>query len=554
MDLLRFITCGSVDDGKSTLIGRLLFDSQAVSLDILNAIERQSKNMANGEIDLSLLTDGLRAEREQGITIDVAYKYFTTKKRKFIVADAPGHVQYTRNMVTGASNADLAIVLIDARLGVIEQTCRHSLIASLLGIPHVVVAVNKMDLMNFDPSVFEQIKADYSGLAQRLGLKDVTFIPMSALNGDNIVEKSEKMPWYKGDTLLHHLEKVEVSSDINLTDARFQVQYVIRPMTEEYHDYRGYAGRIQSGIYKIGDKVTVLPSGIASTISRIEVNLKDVNEAFSGQAAVLHLADDIDISRGDSIVANVAADLSAELSKSADKSAATAATVSNEVEATLCWFDETRSLTTGSKFLIQNGSNRIQAVVKSVEYKLNVSSLEKTPTTEGVLNDIVKVRLKTAKPLVFDAYTQNRATGSFILINENTCNTVAAGMVSAESKSEIFDFKSAVSDFQYLISEGKTLEAIEKYYADNVQLQENNDAPRVGKTLALAHEKGNMERVKYFKINIKSSVSDETQGIVMGEMHIDFETLKGDKVEMNEAFVQRWENGKIVFERFYYKS
>jgi sulfate adenylyltransferase subunit 1 len=539
MDLLRFITCGSVDDGKSTLIGRLLFDSQAVSLDILNAIERQSKNMANGEIDLSLLTDGLRAEREQGITIDVAYKYFTTKKRKFIVADAPGHVQYTRNMVTGASNADLAIVLIDARLGVIEQTCRHSLIASLLGIPHVVVAVNKMDLRDFDPAVFEQIKADYSGLAQRLGLKDVTFIPMSALNGDNIVEKSEKMPWYKGDTLLNHLEKVEVSSDINLTDARFQVQYVIRPMSEEYHDYRGYAGKIQSGIYKIGDKVTVLPSGIASTISRIEVNLKDVNEAFSGQAAVLHLADDIDISRGDSIIVQ-----SSNINPQ----------TSNEVEATLCWFDETRSLTTGSKFLIQNGSNRIQAVVKSVEYKLDVSSLEKSPITEGVLNDIVKVRLKTAKPLVFDAYTQNRATGSFILINENTCNTVAAGMVSAESKTETFDFSAAVTDFQNLISAGKTLEAIEKYYADNVQLQENNDAPRFGKTLALAHEKGNMERVKYFKINIKSSILDETQGLVMGEMHIDFETLKGAKIEMNEAFVQRWENGKIVFEKFYYKS
>ena len=549
MDLLRFITCGSVDDGKSTLIGRLLFDSQAVSLDILNAIERQSKNMANGAIDLSLLTDGLRAEREQGITIDVAYKYFTTKKRKFIVADAPGHVQYTRNMVTGASNADLAIVLIDARLGVIEQTCRHSLITSLLGIPHVVVAVNKMDLMGFDPSVFEQIKADYNGLAQKLGLKDVTFIPMSALNGDNIVEKSEKMPWYKGDTLLSHLEKVEVSSTINLTDARFQVQYVIRPMTEEYHDYRGYAGRIQSGIYKVGDKVTVLPSGISSTISRIEVNLKDVNEAFSGQAAVLHLADDIDISRGDSIVA---ADLSADgLNTSADKSAAT---LSSEVEAVLCWFDETRPLTEGGKFLIQNGSNTVKAVIKSVEYKLDVSNLEKVPTTEGVLNDIVKVRLKTAKPLVFDAYTQNRATGSFILINENTCNTVAAGMVSAKSKTEFFDFKSAVSDFQNLISEGKTLEAIEKYYADNVQLQENNDAPRVGKTLALAHEKGNIERVKHFKINIKSSVSDEKQGLVMGEMQIDFETLKGEHVQMNEAYAQKWADGKIIFERFYYKG
>jgi sulfate adenylyltransferase subunit 1 len=414
MDLLRFITCGSVDDGKSTLIGRLLFDSQAVSLDILNAIERQTKNKANGEIDLSLLTDGLRAEREQGITIDVAYKYFTTKKRKFIVADAPGHVQYTRNMVTGASNADLAIVLIDARLGVIEQTRRHSLIASLLGIPHIVVAVNKMDLMRFDPSVFEQIKADYSVLAEQLGLKDVTFIPMSALNGDNVVEKSENMPWYKGKTLLDHLETLEVSDDINLTDARFQVQYVIRPHTEEHHDYRGYAGTIQSGIYRVGDKVAVLPSGIESTISRIEVNLKDVNETFAGQAAVLHLADDIDISRGDSIVAfNTST-----------------ATTSNELEATICWFDERQKLYEGDKLMLQNGANTIKAIVKEIEYKRDISTLEKVQTTEGGLNDILKIRLKTAKPIVFDGYKQNRATGAFILVNENTCNTVAAGMIA----------------------------------------------------------------------------------------------------------------------------
>jgi sulfate adenylyltransferase subunit 1 len=414
MDLLRFITCGSVDDGKSTLIGRLLFDSQAVSLDILNAIERQTKNKANGEIDLSLLTDGLRAEREQGITIDVAYKYFTTKKRKFIIADAPGHVQYTRNMVTGASNADLAIVLIDARQGVIEQTRRHSLIASLLGIPHIVVAINKMDLVQFDPEIFESIAADYLVLAEQLGLKNITFAPVSALNGDNVVERSEKMAWYKGKTLLDHLETLEVSDDINLTDARFQVQYVIRPHTEEHHDYRGYAGTIQSGIYRVGDKVAVLPSGIESTISRIEVNLKDVNETFAGQAAVLHLADDIDISRGDSIVAfNTST-----------------ATTSNELEATICWFDERQKLYEGDKLTLQNGANTIKAIVKEIEYKRDISTLEKVQTTEGGLNDILKIRLKTAKPIVFDNYKTNRATGAFILVNENTCNTVAAGMIA----------------------------------------------------------------------------------------------------------------------------
>jgi sulfate adenylyltransferase subunit 1 len=414
MDLLRFITCGSVDDGKSTLIGRLLFDSQAVSLDILNAIERQTKNKANGEIDLSLLTDGLRAEREQGITIDVAYKYFTTKRRKFIVADAPGHVQYTRNMVTGASNADLAIVLIDARQGVIEQTRRHSLIASLLGIPHVVVAVNKMDLVQNDPSVFAAICEDYQALATKLGLKDVHFIPISALNGDNVVEKSNAMDWYKGKTLLEYLETIEVSNDVNLTDSRFQVQYVIRPKSDDLHDYRGYAGQIQSGIYRVGDKISVEPSGIETTLSRIEVNLKDVNEAFAGQPAILHLADDIDISRGDSFTV-----------PSSNHNPQT----SNEVEATICWFDERQKLTEGSRLLFQNGANQVKAIVKELEYKLDVSNLEKAEITEGGLNDIVKVRLKTAKPVVFDSYGQNRRTGAFILVNENSCNTVAAGMI-----------------------------------------------------------------------------------------------------------------------------
>ena len=534
-----------MDDGKSTLIGRLLYDSQSVSLDILNAIERQTKNKDNGEIDLSLLTDGLRAEREQGITIDIAYKYFTTPKRKFIVADAPGHVQYTRNMVTGASNSDLAIVLIDARLGVIEQTRRHSLITSLLGIPHVVVAINKMDLVGFDPSVFDKIVSDYQVLAAKLGIKDVQFIPMSALAGDNVVEKSSNMPFYSGPTLLDYLEKIEVESDVNLTDPRFQVQYVIRPMSEEYHDYRGYAGKIQSGIYKVGDKVAVLPSGIESTISRIEVNLKDVNEAFSGQAAVLHLADDIDISRGDSIIS--------QNSKLKTQN-------SNEIEATICWFDETRSLKEGSKFLIQNGANTTKAVVKSIEYKLDVSTLENVSPlrgdgrgAEGVLNDIVKVRLKTAKPLVFDNYQNNRATGAFILINENTCNTVAAGMVSAESQAEIGDFSTAVEDFQSLVKAGKTLEAIEKYYADDIQIQENSDAPRIGKQAMLHREKGLLGQIKSIKFDILSSVIDEAKGLVLGEMQISYETLTGHTKQINEAFVQHWKGGKVVFERFYYK-
>jgi sulfate adenylyltransferase subunit 1 len=421
MDILRFITCGSVDDGKSTLIGRLLFDSQAVSLDILNAIERQTKDKTNGQIDLSLLTDGLRAEREQGITIDVAYKYFTTKTRKFIIADAPGHVQYTRNMVTGASNADLAIVLIDARLGVIEQTRRHSLIASLLGIPNIVVAVNKMDLVGFDPSVFEQIKADYTLIADKLGIKNPVFIPMSALNGDNVVDKSDALAWFEGGTLLEHLESVNVADTVNLDDARFQVQYVIRPKSDELHDYRGYAGRIQSGVYKTGDRVVVLPSGIETTLSAIEMNLNNVDYAVAGQSVVLHLRDDIDISRGDSI--SVLQNSSSEL-ETKDPS------VSNEISATLCWFDERNPLLEGSKLLLQNGSNTVKAIVKEVNYKLDISNLERVDATEARLNDIVNVRLKTAKPVVFDNYTRNRQTGAFILVNENSCNTVAAGMIA----------------------------------------------------------------------------------------------------------------------------
>jgi sulfate adenylyltransferase subunit 1 len=302
MDILRFITAGSVDDGKSTLIGRLLYDSKSIMIDQLEAIEKQSKNREDGEIDLALLTDGLRAEREQGITIDVAYKYFSTPTRKFIIADAPGHTQYTRNMVTGASNSDLIIILVDARNGVSEQTRRHSIIASLLNIPHVVVAINKMDLVNNSQDVYNNIVIDYSAVAASLGLKDITYIPISAINGDNIVEKSASFPWYEGESLLHILENVAVANDINYTDARFPVQYVIRPQTDDLHDYRGYAGKVISGIYKKGDTICVQPSGLQSVISAIEIGGQQVEEAFAPQSVVLHLQDDIDISRGDVIV------------------------------------------------------------------------------------------------------------------------------------------------------------------------------------------------------------------------------------------------------------
>src|SRR3954464_11635793 len=289
MDILKLITAGSVDDGKSTLIGRLLYDSKSILIDQLEAIEKQSKNKDQGEIDLALLTDGLRAEREQGITIDVAYKYFSTPKRKFIIADAPGHIQYTRNMVTGASTADLAIILIDARNGVVEQTRRHSIIASLLNIPHIIVAINKMDLVDYSQDVYNNIVIDYTEVAKSLGLKDVKYIPISALNGDNIVEKSEKFPWYDGESLLHHLENVEVAKDVNYTDARFPVQYVIRPQVDELHDYRGYAGKIISGVYRKGDKVTIQPSGIETTLKAIEIGGREVDEAYAPQSVVLHL-------------------------------------------------------------------------------------------------------------------------------------------------------------------------------------------------------------------------------------------------------------------------
>jgi len=412
MDILRFITAGSVDDGKSTLIGRLLYDSKSIMIDQLEAIEKQSKNKEDGEIDLALLTDGLRAEREQGITIDVAYKYFSTPKRKFIIADAPGHTQYTRNMVTGASNSDLAIILVDARNGVAEQTRRHSIIASLLNIPHVVVAINKMDLVNNSEDVYNNIVIDYAAVAASLGLKDITYIPISAINGDNIVEKSASFPWYEGESLLHILENVEVAHDINYTDARFPVQYVIRPQTEALHDYRGYAGKVISGIYKVGDKIRVQPSGISSTISAIEIGGKEVAEAFAPQSVVLHLKDDIDISRGDVITLN-------------DNQPS----VENELDVLLCWMGN-KPLVPGNKYLLQINSRIVRAVVKEIEYKLDVNSLLKEPAPkQAMLNDIVKVKIKTASPIPFDSYKKLRVNGGAILIDETSNVTVGACMI-----------------------------------------------------------------------------------------------------------------------------
>lgn len=412
IDLLRFITAGSVDDGKSTLIGRLLYDSKSILADQLEALEKQSRNKEDGEIDLALLTDGLRAEREQGITIDVAYKYFSTPRRKFIIADAPGHIQYTRNMVTGASNANLIIILIDARSGVVEQTRRHSIIASLLNIPHVVVAINKMDLVNYSQDVYNNIAIDYAEIARTLHLKDVVYLPISALKGDNIVDRSAHLPWYEGDTLLDILEKTEVEKDINLSHARLPVQYVIRPQTDELHDYRGYAGKIISGIYKKGQPVIVLPAGLTSAIKSIEVNGKEVEEAFAPQSVVLQLEDDIDISRGDLIVQK---DLQPR--------------VEQELEVLLCWMD-TKPLKAGNKYLLQMGSRTVKSVVKEIEYKLDVNTLEKNYSLEQAgLNDIVKATIRTASPLPFDSYSELQVNGGVILIDETSNVTVGACMI-----------------------------------------------------------------------------------------------------------------------------
>ena len=412
MNILRFITAGSVDDGKSTLIGRLLYDSKSILADQLEALEQQSKNKNDDGIDLAILTDGLRAEREQGITIDVAYRYFATPKRKFIIADAPGHTQYTRNMITGASNSELIIILVDARNGVTEQTRRHSIIASLLNIPEVVVAVNKMDLVGYSEEVFKNIQQEYEGIAKRLGLKSVHYFPISAFVGDNIVNTTNAMPWYKGNSLLDFLETIEINKD-NYDQPRFQVQYVIRPQTEALHDYRGYAGQIISGVYHKGDAIVVLPEGINTKISKIEYNGEEVAEAKTGDPVVLHIEDDIDISRGDYF-----AKQGAEPQQGQD------------IEALVCWMDK-RELREGNKYLLQQRSRLVKAIVKEIEYKIDVNTLDQTEGVESVkLNEIAKIRLKTAAPLVYDAFQSNHPMGSAILIDETSNATVGAVMIS----------------------------------------------------------------------------------------------------------------------------
>lgn len=413
MDLLRFITAGSVDDGKSTLIGRLLYDTKNILADQMEAIERASKSRNVGEIDLALLTDGLRSEREQGITIDVAYKYFQTPNRKFISIDAPGHIQYTRNMVTGASNADLAIILVDARHGVVEQTRRHSLIASMLGIPHVVVAINKMDLIGNSEEGYLAIAKDYKELAEKLNIKHLTLIPVSALNGDNIVDRSENMPWYTGETLLTLLETVNVLKDQNLEDSRFAVQYVIRPQTDELHDYRGYAGRIQSGTFKKGEAVKVLPSEKESKIAKIEFGGNEIDQATVLESVTILLEDDIDISRGDSIV-----------------SLNNSPIVSQDIEAIVCWMDDKKTLKPGNKYVLQHGTSRSRCSVRDIEYQIDINTYEKLDEVESLkLNDVARIVLRTAQPIAYDPYQKNRANGAAILIDETSNVTVGACMI-----------------------------------------------------------------------------------------------------------------------------
>jgi len=411
MDLLRFITAGSVDDGKSTLIGRLLYDSKSILADQLETLKKQSKTNEHADIDLALLTDGLRAEREQGITIDVAYKYFSTPVRKFIIADAPGHIQYTRNMITGASNSDCIIILIDARNGVIEQTRRHSIIASLLKIPHVIVAINKMDMVGYDKNVFTKIVSQYQDVARELQLEDVYYIPISALKGDNIITNSLNLAWFEGNSLLTHLENIEVIKS-KKSVSRFSVQYVIRPQAEELHDYRGYAGKISSGTYSKGDEVRVFPSGISSSIKQIEVNQKEVQTAYAGQSVTIHLQDDIDISRGDVIVR------SNELPK-----------IQNEFEVLMCWMDS-NELNAGNRYILQHGSRRVKALVRDIQYKLDVNTLSKESYPGAVkLNDVVKATIKTAEPLAFDSYLELPVNGSAILIDQTSNMTVGACLI-----------------------------------------------------------------------------------------------------------------------------
>lgn len=410
--LLRFTTAGSVDDGKSTLIGRLLYDSKSIFEDQLEAIESTSKKKGHDGVDLALFTDGLRDEREQGITIDVAYRYFTTPKRKFIIADTPGHIQYTRNMVTGASTANAAIILVDARHGVIEQTKRHSFIASLLQIPHLIVCINKMDLVDFKEDAYTKVLKQFKDFSTKLFVKDVRFIPISALKGDNVVNRSENMSWYKGAPLLHTLETLHISSDINKVDSRFPVQTILRPQRDGFIDYRGYAGRISSGIFRIGEEVTILPSGFNSKIKTIEGPAGEINEAFAPMSISMTLEDDIDIARGDMIV------------RSKNKPEAT-----QELEVMLCWLHSANAKPR-AKYALRHTSNEQTAMIKEIVYKIDINTLgRKLEDKEIGMNDICKVRLRTVKPVMIDSYKDNRVTGSIILIDENTNETVAAGMI-----------------------------------------------------------------------------------------------------------------------------
>lgn len=411
MELLRFTTAGSVDDGKSTLIGRLLYDSKSIFEDQLEAIKRASIRRGNEHVDLALLTDGLRAEREQGITIDVAYRYFATPKRKFIIADTPGHIQYTRNMVTGASTANAAIILIDARNGVTEQTCRHSYISSLLQIPHVIVCINKMDLVNFDRLVYEKIKHDYEQFAKKLDIRDISYVPISALLGDNVVVPSTQMTWYNNGTLLQVLEGIEIGCDYNLTDARFPVQYVIRPLSDEYHDYRGYAGRVAGGVFKPGDEVVALPSMLKTTIKSIDIYKGNLSQAFPPQSVTFSLMDDIDISRGDMLV-----------------KPDNLPSVSQEFDVMVCWMNE-KPLQINSKYALKHTTHEVRCLIKEVKYKVNVNNLEQMEDHKVGLNDIACITIKTTKPIYIDPYNKNRRTGSLIIIDEATNNTVGVGMV-----------------------------------------------------------------------------------------------------------------------------
>jgi sulfate adenylyltransferase subunit 1 len=416
VEMLRLATAGSVDDGKSTLIGRLLYDSKQILEDQLEAVERTSRERGDEYTDLALVTDGLRAEREQGITIDVAYRYFSTPKRKFIIADTPGHIQYTRNMVTGASTANLALILVDARNGILEQSKRHAFIASLLRIPHLVLCVNKMDLVDYEQSVFEEIKEEFIDWASRLDITDLTFIPISALNGDNVVNRSANMNWYDGQSLLHHLEEVYIASDRNLIDCRFPVQYVIRPRSDAFHDYRGYAGTVSGGVFKPGDDVVVLPSGFTSTIRSIDTADGPVDEAFPPMSVTMTLDDDVDVSRGDMICRPH-----------------NHATCGQEIDAMVCWLTDRSELRAGGKLAIKHTTRSARVLVRELLYKLDVNELHRDENADALrLNEIGRITLRTTAPLFFDEYRRNRTTGSFVLIDETTNNTVGAGMILGE--------------------------------------------------------------------------------------------------------------------------